>query len=107
MRVLLDACLPVKLVQHMTGIECRSARYEGLADLDDGPLLAAMAGKFEVLVTLDKNLPFQQATWRFPVAIIVLRSRSSKLSDLLLLVPNLLVTLKSIRIGDVVELRGD
>jgi hypothetical protein len=51
-------------------------------------------------------VPFQQATWRFPVAIIVLRSRSSKLSDLLLLVPNLLVTLKSIRIGDVVELRG-
>jgi predicted nuclease of predicted toxin-antitoxin system len=106
MRVLLDACLPVQLRPHLTGVDCKTARYSGLADLDDGPLLAAMAGRFDVLITLDKSLPAQQALGNFPVAVIVLRCRSSKLADLLPLVPDILSTIKLIHIGDVIEIVG-
>jgi hypothetical protein len=55
----------------------------GWADLDDGPLLDAMAQHFEVLVTVDKNLPEQQRISDRPLAVVVLRAKTNRLADLL------------------------
>jgi hypothetical protein len=49
-----------------------------------------------VLVTVDRNLPYQHNLSRFSIAIVVLRSRTNRLADLRELVPELLTALRSV-----------
>ena len=62
MRLLLDECIDEGLRHHFTGHECETCRYAGLTGLANGALLAAadQAG-FEVLITVDQNMPNQQS----------------------------------------------
>jgi hypothetical protein len=53
--------------------ETETAHFAGLDHLSDNALLDAMAGRFEVLVTLDRNLTYQQKLVGRPVAVVVLR----------------------------------
>jgi len=55
--VLLDGCVPRRLASELPGHKVQTAPEMGWADLDDGPLLDAMAERFDVLVTVDKSLP--------------------------------------------------
>jgi hypothetical protein len=75
----------------------------GWADLDDGPLLNAMEGKFDALVTVDKSLPKQQRLSSRPFGVIVLRAKTNRLADLLPLVSSLLSALEMLRPGEVRE----
>ena len=76
------------------------------ADLDDGPLLDAMAEWFDVLVTVDKSLPKQQRIDNRPLAVVVLRAKTSRLVDLLPLAPKLRAVLENARPGQVYEISG-
>jgi hypothetical protein len=77
----------------------------GWGDLDDSDLLWAMHGKFDVLITVDKSIPHQQAAARKEVAVIVMRSIRVRLPDLLPFVPTLLGVLDEIRPGEAREIR--
>ncbi len=101
MRVLLDGCVPKRLGRELPNHEVRTAPELGWGDLDDGPLLDAMAGKFDALVTVDKNLPHQQQLGSRPFGVVVLRAKTNRLVDLLALVPWLRATLKRLRPGQV------
>jgi predicted nuclease of predicted toxin-antitoxin system len=72
-RVLLDACVPHWLRRHLLDAETETAHFAGLDHLSDSALLDAMAGRFEVLATLDRNLTYQQKILGRPVAVVVLR----------------------------------
>jgi hypothetical protein len=78
----------------------------GWADLDDGPMLDAMAGLFDVLVTVDKSLPKQQRVHARPFGVVVLRTRTNRLADLLPLVSALRAALEVLRPGEIRELAG-
>jgi predicted nuclease of predicted toxin-antitoxin system len=104
MRVLLDTCVPKRLARDFPGYEVRHATELGWGDLDDGPLLTAMAGSFDVLVTVDQNLPHQQNLSSRPFAVIILRAKSNRLTDLARLVPKLRAALKRTAPGQVIEL---
>ena len=78
----------------------------GWGDLDDGPLLDAMAGRFDVLITVDKSLPKQQNLSNRTFAVIVLRARTNRLTDLLPLVPALQEAMGNLVPGQVLELAG-
>lgn len=62
----------------------------GWASVKNGELLARSEIEFDVFVTVDKNLSFQQKLPDFQIAVIVLRARSNRLADLRPLVPELL-----------------
>ena len=49
--------------------------------------------EFDVFVTVDRNLSFQQRRPAFNIAVIVLRARSNRLSELRPLVPELLASI--------------
>jgi hypothetical protein len=73
----------------------------GWAAVTNGELLAPASRRFDVLVTLDRNLSFQQNTATLPLSIIVLRGRTSRLADLLPLLPELLTAIDSTKAGGV------
>lgn len=61
MKILIDECVPWELGRHSTGHECRSVVEAGFSGKKNGVLLilAAQAG-FDVLVTVDQGIPYQQ-----------------------------------------------
>ena len=98
--------MPSRLADELQDHEVNTAPEMGWADLDDGPLLDAMAGQFEVLVTVDKSLPKQQRIDNRPLAVVVLRAKTNRLVDLLPLAPKLRAVLENARPGQVYEISG-
>lgn len=58
---------------------------------------------FDVLLTLDKNLPFQQDLGSARIAVLIMCARSNRIQDLLPAIPECLAALESIRPGQVVR----
>lgn len=106
MRVLLDNCVSWRLGNQILGHEVASVVRLGWAGLDDGPLLDAMAGQFDVLVTVDKSIPFQQRLDHRPVAVVLLRAKNNHISSLVPLVPALLMAVAEVRPGEVRQVSG-
>ena len=67
-------------------LDVTHAHDRGWGDLDDGPLLDRVAGQYDVFLTTDRNLPYQQDLTRRPFAILVLRARANRVPELLPLV---------------------
>jgi predicted nuclease of predicted toxin-antitoxin system len=89
MRVLIDACLPVQIKDHLPFPDLKTTRELGWQTKKNGELLALAQHQFDVLVTMDKNMPSQQLLSRFAIALVIVRARSNRLSDLLPLVPEI------------------
>ena len=106
MRLLLDGCVLSHLADELPAHEVKTAPEMGWANLDDGPLLNAMAGRFDALVTVDKSLPKQQRIDNRPLAVIVLRAKTNRLADLLPHVPKLRSVLENAQPGQVYEISG-
>ena len=106
MRLLLDECIDERLRLLFSDHECESARYAGLAGLKNGKLLlAAEAGGFEVIITVDQSIPDQQNFTTRKLSLLVLRAPTNRLNDLKRLVPVALDALDSIEPGQVVIVR--
>ena len=97
MRILLDESVPERLGELLSPHECSSVRRQGWAGLKNGKLLAVAAERFDLLVTADKNMEYQQNMVTLPVAIVVLRARSNRLESLAELVPSLLLALEHLQ----------
>ena len=73
MRVLFDQATPVPIRPHLEGHEVRTAAQEGWATFKNGELLAAAeAAGFDVLLTTDKNIRYQQDLSQRKIGIVVL-----------------------------------
>ena len=101
MRVLLDEDIPIRLRLHFVeNIEVETVEYRGWKGLKNGALLRAAQHHFDLFVTTDNHLPDQQPLGRFDLAVVILRPRSKKFTDLLQLLPQLESTLDSVRPGE-------
>jgi predicted nuclease of predicted toxin-antitoxin system len=101
-RILLDEQLPRQLARRLSGHYARTVRQCGWAGLRNGELLLrATANSFDVLLTADQNLAYQQNLAGSPFRVVVLVARSNRLEDLLPLVPATLDALQDIRPGEV------
>ncbi|MFN7999192.1 MAG: DUF5615 family PIN-like protein [Bryobacteraceae bacterium] len=103
MKVLIDENLPRKLAGHLKGHECRTVADCGWSGKKNGELLAFAEPEFEVLLTLDKNIPYQQDLNRSRIAILIVRARSNRIQDLLPVIPECLAALEQIQPGQVVR----
>lgn len=72
MRVLLDECCPKPLLKALSPLEVHTVEMAGLKGFKNGELLKAAEGRFEVLVTADKNLRYQQNLKGRTIAIVEL-----------------------------------
>ena len=84
MRVLLDECAPkaLKVFLATHGHECMTVQGAGWSGKQNGELLDLAESRFDVLVTLDTNLRYQQSLAKRKIAVVVIRARSNRLEHL-------------------------
>jgi predicted nuclease of predicted toxin-antitoxin system len=105
MRVLIDECVDERFRNYLPGHECQTARYAGLAGCKNGELLAAAeAARFDVFLTVDQGIEYQQNLAGRTIAIIIFRTKSKRLKDLLPHVPACLARIESIQPGEIVRI---
>jgi hypothetical protein len=97
--VLLDECVDWRLSRDVVGHEVKTARQMGWAAIENGELLALASEHFDVFVTVDRNLSFQQNLVSLSIAVVVLHAKSNRLADLRPLVPSLLAAVESAEPG--------
>lgn len=86
--MLFDECVDERLRLSFSGYECETARFAGLAGLKNGQLLdAAEAAGFDVLITVDQNIPSQQNLRGRRLSVLTFSGGTNRLPDLLPLVP--------------------
>lgn len=95
MRVLLDECLPRRLKRELVGHDARTVPEMGWASKRNGELLALAAAEFDVFLTADRNLSYQQDVSSFDIAVVVLVAPSNSIEELRPLVPRILDALGS------------
>ncbi|MGH2386760.1 MAG: hypothetical protein ACRDIE_01050 [Chloroflexota bacterium] len=106
MNIVLDECLPRLLRDFLPGQTVRTVQELGAAGLKNGALLAYLSRPdvCDVLVTGDRNMPFQQSLALRPLAVVILHARTNRLSDLVPLMADLLSFLPEVRAGEVHEI---
>lgn len=106
MKLLLDECIDERLRLCFPEHDCQSARFAKVAGLKNGQLLDAVeALAFDVLITVDRNIPSQQNLLKRRLSILILSAPTNRLRDLLLLVPAVKTALYSVQSGEVLTIR--
>jgi len=106
MRILIDECLDWRLCRSLTGHDCSSVQKMGWSGLTNGALLEKAAQEFDVFLTGDRNLTFQQTLSRFDLAVVILHAESIQLRHTTPLMPKVLVVLPMLQPGQVVDVFG-
>jgi predicted nuclease of predicted toxin-antitoxin system len=96
MRILLDEDLPRRLCALLAGHEATTVPRCGWAGVKNGKLLALAAGQFDVFLTMDQNLEYQQNLATLPIAVLVVEAISNRMEHLTPLVPSMLREIKQI-----------
>jgi hypothetical protein len=102
-RVLLDECVPARLARDLEGHDVSTVTRIGLAGTPDGELLLQIATTFDVLLTVDQSLEFQQSP-SHRIALVTIVSRSISYSALKPYTAKILATLRQIAPGDRVRI---
>ena len=101
MKVLLDECIDHRLAREIPGHDVRHVRALGWASLSDGALLRQAAQRFDVFITVDRGIAFQQDVRGLRLAIVVLRVKRNTLARLMPLVPELVRAMTTAPTGTV------
>jgi len=102
MRVLIDECLPRALKRLLAEHECRTVQEMGWSGKQNGALLL-VAEEFDVLVTVDQHIEYEQNLGNRKIALLVLGARSNQIEDLTSVIPAALSALRDIQSGQIVR----
>jgi hypothetical protein len=106
-KVLIDECLNWRLGRALTGHFCTSVQRMGWSGIENGELLEKMRQeRFDVFITGDRNLQFQQRLPAGGIAVVLLRARSTKLVDTLPLMTEVLSRLNALQPGTITVIEG-
>jgi len=107
MRLLLDECVPRPLKRDLVGHDVHHVVDMGWSAKRNGELLTLMVAEgFETLLTVDRNLEFQQNIRASGIGVMVVIVRRNRLKELRPLVPDMLKALVKVRRGDLITVGG-
>jgi hypothetical protein len=106
MRVLLDECVPRALRNDIPGHEVRTVAEVGWAGVKNGELLRLAVAAFDVLITVDRNIEYQQSFRGISLAVIVIHASSNDIIVLRPLMPMVLDLIPRAVPGVVTHVRG-
>lgn len=100
MRVLLDENIPVGLSDYLHPHHVETVLGRGWSGVKNGELLRRATGEFDVLITMDRNLRYQQPLANQTFGVVLVRARSNRLKDLEVLVPAIVTAIDGIQPGE-------
>jgi predicted nuclease of predicted toxin-antitoxin system len=104
-KILLDECLPRDLRKYLVGHDCATVPEAGLAGRANGELLTlAERSGWQILITMDRGMPYQQNLAGRAISLAVIRAPSNRLPDLLPHVPKILAALPTLQPGKVMQI---
>jgi predicted nuclease of predicted toxin-antitoxin system len=103
-KLLLDECLDWRLRRDLPGHEVKTVQEMGWDGIKNGRLLALAERDFQVFITGDRNLSFQQNVPHLSLAVVVLKAESIRLVHTRPLMPKLLAILPSLEPGQIVSI---
>lgn len=106
MKILLDECVDWRLAREIVGHDVSTVHQLGWSGIVNGELLRRAEKEFDVLLTVDRNLSFQQSVLEFDIAVIVMHAPTNRLQDLTVLVPKLLESLPRVKARSVTSVRA-
>ena len=106
MRVLLDECVPRALRNELVGHDVRTVAEAGWAGVKNGELLRLAATQFDLLLTVDRNLEYQQSFGGLALAVIVVHAPSNDIAVLRPLMPTVLAAIGEAKRGMVRHVNG-
>ena len=90
MNILIDECIDRRLARQLSGHTVKTVPQMGWAGIKDAELLRLAEIEFDVFITVDQNLPFQQNLTVLDLAVLVLQVPSNRLADIQVLIPKIL-----------------
>ncbi|MEX8546666.1 MAG: DUF5615 family PIN-like protein [Mucilaginibacter sp.] len=89
MKILLDECVTKHLKAHLNEYEVFTVREMHWSGIKNGKLMSlCVENNFDILLTIDKNLQYQQNLEKYPVTIVVFNSYTSKAEELIKFLPS-------------------
>jgi hypothetical protein len=104
-RVLFDEDVPRQLRRDLPEFEIRTVQEEGWASLKNGELLLVSSPRFDVFVTADKRLRYQQNIARFDIGVVVIATRDTRLPRLQEVLDELRVAIRDVLPGTLIEVK--
>ena len=102
MKILLDECTPHVLKRLLTGFDITTVQELGCDGIKNGALLQLAEGLFDVLITSDQNLKYQQNLANRQLAIVQLPTNQVPLVTKL--APKIQAALSLIEPGKIIEI---
>jgi predicted nuclease of predicted toxin-antitoxin system len=101
-RVLFDENLPRQLRRKLSEFSIRTVQEEGWGSFKNGQLLRRAETTFEVLVTADRRMQFQQNLASFSIGVIVIRTPRLRLQTLLTVIEELRTAIATVEPGELI-----
>lgn len=106
MRVLLDECVPRPLRAELPDHDVKTVAEAGWAGVKNGALLQLAATQFDVLLTVDRSLEYQQNFSGLTIAVVVIVSSSNDIDALRPLMASVREALLTANPGVVTHVHG-
>jgi predicted nuclease of predicted toxin-antitoxin system len=107
MKILLDECLPKKLKNDLKSYKVKTVPEMGWAGKKNGELLLLAENHFDIFITADQNLQYQQNLKGREITVFVLKSPNSRYETLRLLIPTVLKKMsRDLKIG-IIEIESE
>ena len=107
MKLLLDECVTRRLKREFPPHEVHTVEEAGFKGLENGDLLRAASGNYDVLVTVDRNLPYQQNLTGLEIAILILSAKRNSYVRLKPLMPQALKALMTIKAREIILIEAE
>lgn len=103
MKIILDECLPRRLVRDLHPHSATTVPREGWAGIPNGALLKLIAPEFDVFITVDSNLVHQQNLAGSNLCVITLHAVNSRYETLQPLMPDVLKAISCVQPGKIIH----
>ena len=104
MKIILDECLPRRLIRDLHDHSVTTVPRQGWAGIKNGKLLDLVESEFDLFITIDSGIKYQQNLQARPIALIVLHAVNSRYETLQPLIPEIRKVLEHIQAGVIIDI---
>jgi predicted nuclease of predicted toxin-antitoxin system len=104
MKLLLDECVTRDLIRDLGKHEVHTIEDAGFKGLKNGRLLTAAAGIYDIIITVDQNMPYQQNIQGLQIAVVVLAAKRNSYVRLKPLLPRAVAAIEVIQPGQIITI---